>query len=41
MSSKVVMNDALKRFTLDQDKVLAPEETVRRFKEKLKAKGAK
>jgi ribosomal protein S12 methylthiotransferase accessory factor len=31
------MHEAFKRFTLDQDKVLAPEETVRRFREKLKA----
>ncbi len=36
MTGKVVLKDALKRFTLDQDKVLPPEETVRRFKEKLK-----
>jgi ribosomal protein S12 methylthiotransferase accessory factor len=36
MKGKVVLKDAFKRFTLDQDKVLAPEETVRRFKEKLK-----
>ncbi|MBW1896464.1 MAG: YcaO-like family protein [Deltaproteobacteria bacterium] len=36
MSSKVIMQDALKRFTLDQDKILSPEETVRRFKERLK-----
>jgi len=36
MANKVVLSDAFKRFTLDQDKVLTPEETVRRFKEKLK-----
>jgi len=36
MASKVILKDAFKRFTLDQDKVLTPEETVRRFKEKLK-----
>jgi len=36
MVNKVVLSDAFKRFTLDQDKVLTPEETVRRFKEKLK-----
>jgi ribosomal protein S12 methylthiotransferase accessory factor len=36
MAGKVVLKDAFKRFTLDQDKVLPPEETVRRFKEKLK-----
>ena len=37
MAGKVTMGDAFKRFTLDQDKILAPDETVRRFKEKLKA----
>jgi ribosomal protein S12 methylthiotransferase accessory factor len=37
MAGKVIMQDAFKRFTLDQDKILAPEETVRAFKEKLKA----
>ncbi len=36
MTSKVVLRDAFKRFTYDQDKVLTPEETVRRFKDKLK-----
>jgi ribosomal protein S12 methylthiotransferase accessory factor len=36
MMSKVVLEDAFKRFTFDQDKVLTPEETVRSFKEKLK-----
>ena len=36
MSSKVILRDAFKRFTLDQDKILTPEETVRRFKERLK-----
>jgi len=36
MADKVVLSDAFKRFTLDQDKVLTPEETVRRFKERLK-----
>jgi len=36
MASKVVMEDAFKRFTFDQDKVLTPEETVQRFKDKLK-----
>jgi ribosomal protein S12 methylthiotransferase accessory factor len=34
--SKVVMEDAFKRFTFDQDKVLTPEETVQRFKDRLK-----
>jgi ribosomal protein S12 methylthiotransferase accessory factor len=36
MHHKVILNDAFKRFTLDQDKVMSPEQTVRRFKEKLK-----
>jgi len=36
MTHKVILNDAFKRFTLDQDKILPPEETVRRFKERLK-----
>jgi len=34
-TSKIVLNDAFKGFTLDQDKILPPEETVRRFKEKV------
>ena len=34
--NNVTLKDAYKRFTLDQDKTLPPEETVRRFKEKLK-----
>jgi len=29
------LNDAFKTFTLDQDKIFAPEETVRRFRERL------
>ncbi len=36
MTSKVTLRDAFKHYTLDQDKTLIPEETVRRFKEKLK-----
>ena len=36
MTHKIILNDAFKRFTLDQDKIFSPEETVRRFKEKLK-----
>jgi len=36
MTRKIVLKDAFKRFTLDQDKILPPEETVARFKEKLK-----
>ena len=35
MSHKVVLSDAFKRYTLDQEKIFSPEETVRRFKEKL------
>lgn len=34
MSVTIVLNDAFKKVTHDQDKVMAPEETVRRFKEK-------
>jgi len=37
MNRKVVLSDAFKRYTFDQDKVFTPEETVRRFREKLKA----
>ncbi len=36
MSYKVTLKDAFKGYTLDQDKIVSPEETVRRFKEKLK-----
>jgi ribosomal protein S12 methylthiotransferase accessory factor len=36
MTHTIILNDAFKRFTLDQDKIFSPEETVRRFKEKLK-----
>lgn len=35
MTSKIILKDAFKRFTLDQDKILPPEETVIRFKNKL------
>jgi ribosomal protein S12 methylthiotransferase accessory factor len=34
MKHKVVLKDAFKHYTLDQDKVLAPEETLKRFKKK-------
>ena len=34
MAGTLVLSDAFKQFTLDQDKVLPPEETVRRVKEK-------
>ncbi len=36
MTHKIVLKDAFKRFTLDQDKIISPEETVRNFKDKLK-----
>jgi len=36
MSKKIVLKDAFKTFTLDQDKILAPEETVKQFKGKIK-----
>jgi len=36
MRPKITLNDAYKRFTLDQDKIIAPEETVQHFKDKLK-----
>ena len=35
MTQKIILKDAFKRFTLDQDKIMPPEETVKRFKEKL------
>ncbi|MGW8303965.1 MAG: YcaO-like family protein [Desulfobacterales bacterium] len=36
MKFRVKLNDAHKTYTFDQDKVLSPQDTVRRFKEKLK-----
>ncbi|MBW1706714.1 MAG: YcaO-like family protein [Deltaproteobacteria bacterium] len=36
MKHKIVLKDAYKGYTLDLDKIVRPEETVRRFKEKLK-----
>ena len=36
MSHTIVLKDAFKGYTLDQDKIITPEETVRRFREKLK-----
>ena len=36
MTDKIVLKDAFKRFTLDQDKIYPPEETINRFKNKLK-----
>jgi len=37
MSYRVVLKDAFKNYTLDQDKILSPEETVSRFKDRLKS----
>jgi len=39
MNSKIILNDAFKSFTLDQDKILPPEETVKRFRKKLAETG--
>ena len=36
MENRIILNDAFKRYTLDQDKIFPPEETVSRFREKLK-----
>ena len=36
MSNKIVLKDAYKQYTHDQDKIYTPEETVKRFKERLK-----
>jgi ribosomal protein S12 methylthiotransferase accessory factor len=36
MSHKIILQDAFKKYTHDQDKIRTPEETVRRFREKLK-----
>ena len=36
---KIILQDALKQFTLDQDKIISPEETVKKFKAKIKALG--
>jgi ribosomal protein S12 methylthiotransferase accessory factor len=35
MPRKIILNDAYKAYTLDQDKIITPEETVARFKAKL------
>ena len=35
LNHKVILQDAFKGYTLDQDKIFSPEETVRRFKDKL------
>ena len=36
MNHKIVLKDAYKQYTHDQDKIFKPEETVKRFKEQLK-----
>ena len=36
MDYKMILQDAYKRYTHDQDKVLTPDETVKRFREKLR-----
>lgn len=35
MTNEIILKDAFKRYTEDQDKILPPEETVKRFMEKL------
>ncbi|MFP3929068.1 MAG: hypothetical protein ACLFUP_09200, partial [Desulfobacteraceae bacterium] len=35
MPGKIILKDVLKGYTLDQDKSIPPEETVRRFRERL------
>ena len=36
LSKRIVLKDAFKGYTLDQDKIITPEETVERFKERLR-----
>ena len=36
MGNRIILNDAYKGYTLDQDKIIPPEETVKRFMDKLK-----
>jgi ribosomal protein S12 methylthiotransferase accessory factor len=36
MKFRVALNDAYKTYTFDQDKILSPQDTVKRFKQKLK-----
>ena len=36
MTKNIILKDAFKTFTLDQDKIKSPKETVLQFKEKLK-----
>ena len=35
MTQPIVLEDAIKRFTSDQDKIMSPSETVRRFRQRL------
>jgi len=35
LNHRIILKDAYKAYTLDQDKILTPEETVRRFRERL------
>ncbi|MDM8522033.1 YcaO-like family protein [Desulfococcaceae bacterium HSG8] len=37
MDHRIILNDAFKKSTFDQDKILPPEDTVRLFKDKLKS----
>ena len=37
MSYRIGLEDAFKLYTRDQDKVLSPQETIKRFREKLKS----
>ena len=37
MSYQVVLEDALKSYTLDQDKILSPQETIKQFRDRLKS----
>ncbi|PIW01915.1 MAG: hypothetical protein COW41_01310, partial [Deltaproteobacteria bacterium CG17_big_fil_post_rev_8_21_14_2_50_51_6] len=37
MNHQIVLKDAYKRYTLDQDKIVSPEETARRFRERLQS----
>ena len=34
-TEKIILKDAYKKFTLDQDKIVPPEKTVKRIKKKL------
>jgi ribosomal protein S12 methylthiotransferase accessory factor len=35
MTQKIILEDAFKKYTLDQDKIITPEETLKKFKGKL------